>query len=349
MNVFAINGTFLSEKRTGIFRFAEEIIKALDEDAGNESFRLVIPRGTKIPFDLKNIKVIEFGFGKGILWEQFFFAMYLWLHRIVALNLCNVTPLLAPRGYTVIHDVSYKVNPHYFKHWYGRLSRRWHCLNYWYVCRFARFIFSVSEFSKREIISNYGVPEKKVSVVPNAWQHMMRIRPAEESVFSKYGLKQKKYFLSLSTIAPNKNLKWVLNVAKENPDKTFAIAGSLNPIRFGMDLNIDDLKNVKFLGYISDGEFVTLAKNSEAFVFPSFYEGFGLPPLEALSVGAPIIVSDIDVFKEIFGDSVHYVDPCSTKIDLAEFLKKNVASPEKVLKKYSWLESSRKMKKCFRT
>ncbi len=346
MKRIAINGTFLSEKRTGIFRFAEEIIKALDNQVANSDVRLVVPRQVPIPFVLNNIKVVEFGYGKGIPWEQTFFALYLWLHCATALNLCNVTPLLAPRGFSVIHDISYKVNPGYFSHFYGKISRLWHCLNYWVIVHFARHIFSVSEFSKSEILRVYGVSPPKITVVYNAWQHMLSIEPSDEKVLEKLGLAKKNFFLSLSTIAPNKNLKWVLNAAKNNPNEVFAIAGSLNPARFGMDLDVANLKNVKFIGYISDSDFVLLSKECKAFLFPSFYEGFGIPPLEAMSRGAPIVVSNIPVLKEIFGLSADYVNPYATEVDINAVLKDDVADSSDVLNKFSWKESARIIKEC---
>ena len=347
MKRIAINGTFLSEKRTGIYRFAEEIIKALDNQVADLDVRLIVPKNISIPFVLRNIKVVEFGYGKGILWEQTFFALYLWLRCATALNLCNVTPLLAPRGFSVIHDVSYKVNPQYFSHLYGKFSRLWHCLNYWVIVHFARHIFSVSEFSKNEILRVYGILPSKITVVYNAWQHMLSIEPSDDSVLEKFGLTKKNFFLSLSTIAPNKNLKWILDAAKHNSNEIFAIAGSLNPARFGMDLDVKNLKNVKFIGYISDCDFVLLAKECKAFLFPSFYEGFGIPPLEAMSVGAPVVVSDIPVLKEIFGDSAHYVNPYKGNTLLNDVLSVHVANSDCILNKFSWTVSAKMVKKCF--
>ena len=350
MKRYCINGAFLSEKKTGIHRFAEEIIKALDSLVEDDlDIVLVVPKHTLIPFSLKNIRILEFGFLKGIPWEQTFFALYALIHRRIPINLCNVTPLLVPRGYSVIHDISYKVNPQYFSHWYGLLSRKWHCLNYWIITHFARHIFTVSNFSKKEIEKIYKTKPSQTTVIPNGWQHMLYVEPANDDVFSKYQLEKNNYFLSLSTIAPNKNLGWVLQTAKNNPHQNFAIAGSLNPTRFGSNLNLNELRNVKFLGYISDNEFVSLAKNSKAFIFPSFYEGFGLPPLEAMAVGAKVIVSNIEVLKDIFEDSAHYIEPHITNTNLNDILSKDVSSPSNTLKKFNWIESARKMKECFRT
>ncbi len=340
---FCINGTFLSEKRTGIYRFAEEIIKALDCQINENNLILVVPRKTIIPFHLKKIKVVEFGIKKGILWEQTFFALYLFLHRAKAINLCNVTPLIAPRGLSVIHDINYKVNPQYFSHFYGKLSRKWHCIQYWIISHFAQHIFTVSEFSKSEIMRVYGVDEKKITVTPNGWQHMLSIKPSLQESIKKFGLRSQCYYLSLSTIAPNKNLKWVLNAAKNNPNEIFAIAGSLNPARFGIELDIKGIQNVKFLGYISDEDFVTLAKNCKAFIFPSFYEGFGLPPLEVMSLGTPVIVSDRCSLPEIFGNSAQYINPNNPNINIDLLLQQTVSSNQLVLSNFSWSKSAAKI------
>ena len=189
----------------------------------------------------------------------------------------------------------------------------------------------------------YKVPLKKITVTPNGWQHMLSITPSSQDIVEKFGLYPGKFTLSLSTVAPNKNLKWILDAAKKNPDITFAIAGSLNPTRFGINLDVKNLGNIKFLGYISDSDFVTLAKNCQAFIFPSFYEGFGLPPLEALSVGAPIVVSDIPVMHEIFGASVCYVNPFCYDFDFSKIRKQMDIDNGSILSKYNWKVTAKEL------
>jgi glycosyltransferase involved in cell wall biosynthesis len=115
-----------------------------------------------------------------------------------------------------------------------------------------------------------------------------------------------------------------------------------------MNLDVENLKNVKFIGYISDSDFVLLLKECKAFLFPSFYEGFGIPPLEAMCVGAPVVVSDIPVLKEIFGLSADYVDPYVAEVDINAVLKEGVANSSDVLNKFSWEKSARIIKECCR-
>ena len=90
MKRYCINGAFLSEKKTGIHRFAEEIIKALDSLVEDDlDIVLVVPKHTLIPFSLKNIRILEFGFLKGIPWEQTFFALYALIHRRILFELLD--------------------------------------------------------------------------------------------------------------------------------------------------------------------------------------------------------------------------------------------------------------------
>ena len=86
-------------------------------------------------------------------------------------------------------------------------------------------------------------------------------------------------------------------------------------------------------------------KYCKAFIFPSFFEGFGIPPLEALSVGASIIISNTTCLPEIFGDTAHYIDPYNTDINLDEVLSVPTASPQKVLEKYTFTRFAKMLHK----
>jgi len=339
--LFAINGKFLSEKRTGIHRYTEELVRSLDKISADLNLVLVKPKKTEISLDLKNIRVVEYGNGSGILWEQICFAFYCLLYKAVPINLCNIIPLLKPNGISCIHDVSYKANPEFFSNWYGFLSRTWHKINYWFICKFSKKIITISEFSKNEIIKFYKVKPEKISVISDSWQHISQ--KFSKSLNSE-NRSSGNYFFAMSSIAKNKNFKWVLELAKRNPEQKFKIAGSFNPTRFGENMDFNELENVEFLGYVSDEEAKTLMQNCRAFLFPSLYEGFGLPPMEALAVGAQIVVSNIPVLREIYGNSAHYVEPNNYDIDLEGVLAEEVEPAEKVLGNCSWEKSAEKLK-----
>jgi glycosyltransferase involved in cell wall biosynthesis len=91
--------------------------------------------------------------------------------------------------------------------------------------------------------------------------------------------------------------------------------------------------NVIFLGYLDDEKVKALMERCRAFILPSYYEGFGLTPLEALSCGSQIIISNAASLPEIYGKTAHYIDPYSINIDLEQLLKEPVESPDKIIKK----------------
>ena len=129
---------------------------------------------------------------------------------------------------------------------------------------------------------------------------------------------------------------------KRNPNAVFAVSGAVNSKVFGDNFDFEVPKNLKFLGYVSDEEAKTLMRDCKAFLFPTFYEGFGIPPLEAMSVGAKAVVSDASCMREIFEDSVYYVDPNNADVDFEQLLSEKVSDPQKILDKFSWQKSAEK-------
>ena len=342
--MIARNGQFTARKMRGQERFAFELLLEMDKIVGDFSlnFRLIIPRNAiNIPM-LHNIEIEKYGAAKGSLWEQTYFAYYLFRHKATSLNLCSVMPILKP-GFICIHDLSYKVNPTYFKTTYARISQVWHKLQYLLAWYFSPVIYTVSKYSKSQMVDIYRVDPQRIIVIGNGWEHFERVE--EDCMLKKIkpNLFIKPYFLCLGSLAPNKNINWVLEVAKIHPQYNFLIAGKSSLKAYGTDYNECDLPNVKFLGYISDGEIKFLMKNCKAFIFPSFFEGFGIPPLEALSVGAKIIVSNSSCLPEIFGNSAYYINPNKICTDLDELLSKSVESGETILQEYRFSTFARQV------
>jgi glycosyltransferase involved in cell wall biosynthesis len=289
--------------------------------------------------ELQNIKIVKYGnIKRGIIWEQVNFAFYCISQKAIPVNLCNVTPLLKPCGISAILDVSYKANPQFFDNFYGFLSKTWHKINYWLICKFSKKVLTISEFSKSEILKYYKINTENISVISCAWQHIASDNRQNTS---------NSYFFAMSSVAKNKNFKWILEVAKRNSNLKFKIAGSFYPKKPSEDLNFSKLPNVEFLGYVSDEQAKILMQNAKAFLFPSFYEGFGLPPLEALALGAPLIISNIPVHREVYGNSAHYIDPYSYDVDLEKILQEPVASANYVLDRFSWEKSAKMLKEAF--
>lgn len=331
-----INGRFLIHRVTGVERYAREILSELDKIIEPHEFQIAVPPEVENIPDYKNIDVVKVGRLHNQLWEHISFPIYVKEQKGISLSLCNVAPLVSP-GIICIHDMKIKAKPEFFS-WKFRL---WYNLLFWNETKRAKKIITVSEFSKSEIIKYYHVDSDKIVVIPNAWQHYERIN-YDDNALKKYGLEKEQYFFAMGSMEPNKNFKWIAENAKQNPKNIYAIAGSINEKVFSDGLGFECPSNMKLLGFVSDEEAKTLMRDCKAFLFPSIYEGFGIPPLEAISAGCKrVVVSDTDVMHEIFGNSVCYID--SLKYDLYFDTCITEAQKVKILSKYTWKSSAKKL------
>lgn len=338
MKKYVINGKFLADRMQGIVRYAREMIKALDKCIENDvKIILLAPNDAKDLPDLKRIKIKIIGKRTGMLWEQTDLRKYLKKHEdVTCINLCNICPLFVQPGITTIHDIMYKVNPQDYKTFRNRVSRYWHMFQYWYITRYEKTITTVSNFSKKEIEKYYPCAKGKITVIPNGWQHVLEYKESTDWQERYPFLKPKEYFFSLSTLSRNKNGKWIIENAKYNPDCVYAIAG-----KYYETDKFDIPENVHMLGFISDEDACALIKNCRAFIHPALYEGFGLPPLEALALGADVIASNVTSLPEVLGDSVHYIEPNDFHVDLKKIMRQTVADSSNTLDRYIWKESAR--------
>ena len=194
---------------------------------------------------------------------------------------------------------------------------------------------TVSDFSRDDIADHSGISKDRIEVIGNGWEHMNEICE-DESIFQDFPqLQGKPYFLSISNIAPHKNFQWIVKNAKLYPEHLYVIVGRVDMTVWG-DIPLEALDNVVRAGYQSDERMKALLMRAKALVFPSVYEGFGIPPLEALACGTPAVVSDIPVMREIYGDSVCYIDPMDANVDLDALLKTERGDAAHVLQEHSW-------------
>ena len=252
---------------------------------------------------------------------------------MTTVNLCNTAPI-RDAGVVCIHDMNVRANPRFY-------SRKF-VLAYRFLFRHeistARVILTDSYFSKHEIEHYYPSAKGKIRVIPCAWQHVERVE-SDFSVLARSGLEAGSYYFAMSSLAPNKNLRWLVETARLNPSETIAIAGGINSKIFG-EHDIPEADNVLYLGYVTDGEAKALMEGCKGFLYPTFYEGFGIPPMEAMACGAPVAVSDTEVMREVYGDGAHYVDPLVPCDDLMRLFSVTRRNPSKVLGRYNWRKSA---------
>lgn len=334
MGKFSINGRIFEFPITGVGRFCYETIMEMDSLFNKGECELLISKKARNIPQLKNIEVKLIGNRDGIVWEQFDLPVYLFKNKRIGINMSNSAPIVKP-DYVTIHDIQLKV----FKNKTGNISERlrivWPLLNYRVQTIFSRHIFTVSQFQKKEIMNAYNVRSERISVVYNGWQHMTRIS-CDNSVFKELGLEPKSYYFAVSTRAKNKNFGWILRNARYNPEETYVIAGKVDSKFLQDTFDYTVLPNIITTGYISDARLKSLMQNAKAFIYPSIYEGFGIPPLEAMCLGTDSIVAAASCLPEIYGKSVVYIDPYNPQVCLEDILEDKKMEKCDILKKYSW-------------
>lgn len=351
MEHYAADGYFFTQRISGIQRYAIELLAALDSLLAPGELELVVPEGTHTPA-YRSIRVVPYG-APGAAWEQLSYPRYLAQSGRRWLCLCNVIPLTGrgADGIAAVHDVCYRARPDFYTDPRGRLSAAWHRAQYRAIAGRARHIITVSNFSKSEIVRYYAVDPARITVVSNAWQHMERVRP-DPMLFEPGGkwpqLRPGAYYFSMSNLLKNKNFPWVLRAAQRKPEAVFAIAGGGSLAAEAAALGLEHLPNVLYLGYVTDGEAKALMQNCRAFLFPTLYEGFGIPPLEAIACGAPrVLVSNTPCMREIYGAHADYIDLAENTGDVDRVTRgRNAAA---VLRRYSWQQSAAVLLRILRT
>ena len=278
------------------------------------------------------------------LWEHIEFSRYAAKNKLCPLDFANVTPFFRP-GIVFIHDIYAKLYPNDFSRKKDRLIKAYMCFMYRHAAKHAKKIITVSDFSRQQISKVYGIDPKTIQIIYNGWEHIKNIE-SDSSILQKYPeLKPKKFYFTLGSLQKRKNLKWIADYASEHADELFAISGKAISGMVSDDIKaLQTLKNVILVGYVSDEQVKALMESCKAFIFPSYYEGFGIPPLEAISCGAPVIISRAASLPELYGNCAHYIEPDNTKVNLNDILLEKTEPSETVLKKYTYQKAAEDLK-----
>ncbi len=270
-----VNGRFLSRRVTGVERYGREILRYIGNNVQVESTRR---QGLQ-----------------GHAWEQFILPARLNGHSLLW-SPANTGPLIVREQVLTIHDLSPLEHPEWFRAGFAA----WYRLFLPILARQVRGIFTPSEHVKQKVIRRFGI--KNVKVTPNGVDHSVFHPGARQSRLQL----PKCYVLFVGTLEPRKNLSLLLhtwNEIKDDLKEIWLVIAGVGGIVF-KELNFPhEMERVLFPGYVDDETLAGLYANALLFILPSQDEGFGLPALEAMASGTPVIVSDGGALPEVVGEA----------------------------------------------
>ena len=286
-----INGRFFKRRVSGVERYAQGLIRHLDMSYKFEQPPKWWQRGLR-----------------GHLWEQIILPLrvggnLLW-------SPANSGPLAVTNQVVTICDTSVIDHPEWFNPgyaaWYRFLLPR--------LARKARKIFTPSDFSKNCLIKAFKLAPEKIAVIPPGVDHT-HFRPASAPILAQardqLGLPEK-YLLFLSSLEPRKNLTRLFQawrqVSAHFSDVKLVVAGGTGPAFSAQNQPIE-VADTYFLGYVHEDYLAPLFSGAQAFILPSLSEGFGLPAVEAMACGTPVIASNAGALEEVISDAGLMFDP----------------------------------------
>jgi len=341
LKTILINGYFLCRRLTGIERYAYEITSRLDKLCKPDEIAIIIPAdAVNIP-KYENIRIIRYGKTiQHVLWQMITLQWFLVTHRkYTVLEFGNTALPFAP-GIVFLHDIYCEYFPEDFITLKDKVIRLYNKLQYRLIAKKAKKIATVSYFTRNQIVENYHVNADRITVIYSSWNHFRNIA-ADYSVLNDFSALSKPFYFSLGSLSKRKNIRWIIEYARKNADSVFAISGVSLPTTKADELDNSIPHNIILLGYLDDSKVKALMTQCKAFILPSYYEGFGLTPLEALSCGAQIIIAKAASLPEIYGNTAHYIDPFNTDVELDALLCEPVEKPDAILAKYSYDTSAR--------
>ncbi|MGZ5484806.1 MAG: glycosyltransferase family 4 protein [Nitrososphaeraceae archaeon] len=325
MNI-AIDGTIIREEITGTGFYITNLINGLVKIDNLNSYYIFGDEENLKRYinreDKKNFKIIHKRFKNRILrvlWEFFIFPLELKKLKIEILHSPNyITPLLK-LGFKVIltiHDLTFLL----FAEQYPLTKRFLFGKMINIYIKISDKIIAVSENSKKDILQFFNIPDNKISVTfesyPEYYNNHIDEKRAIE-VLKKHGI-QKGFILYVGMIEPRKNILSLLKAFVEldkELDLDLVIVGKKGWYykeieRFVLGIETLELNNsIIFTGYIAEEELKYFYKSAFMFVYPSLYEGFGLPPLQAMACGTPVITSSVSSLPEVVGDAAIKINP----------------------------------------
>jgi len=334
---------------TGFGFYVSNLIKALERFSSGCTFELIRPDSEK-----------DFSTPQRFYWDQFVYPQKATKAKVDLLHQpCFSAPLFF-RGPVVItiHDIISLLFPENIPFASRMFYSKWMPFTY----SKAQRIITISDSTRDDIIRVLKIPKEKIEVIPQAVDEKFE-RPAKidevSRAKSKYGL-PKDYILHVGTLEPRKNLKFLIEVfnqaikSEKNANLNLVITGKKGWYYEGLFERVRELglqKRVIFTGYVDEQDKPAIYKGARIFAFPSVYEGFGLPPLEAMASGVPVVSSNTSSMPEVVGEAGILLSPndlerwcrAITKLNIEDSTRRRCIELNKEqVKKFAWQKTAEK-------
>jgi len=314
----AVNGRFLIDSFGGVRRFATELTHHLAES--RDDIVLLVPASADTS-GVEGIRTETVGRLAGPAWEQLELPRWLRRHGSpLLLNLANIAPMTYRHQITVLHDIAPAIRPQDFTF---PFRVQWQLAVRFGMLRRGQRLVTVSHASQREIAERFGVDPASIEVVYEG-ADSLPLAPRQASsdggtrvvAFGRHGAaKNTRAVIDALALLPDSSDVEVEFVGNLDPELApHAASRGVAPDR------------IRWTGPVSDDDLAAAFARADAFIWPSLHEGFGLPPLEAQRLGAPVLASDIPINREILGDSAWYFAPTRPE-ELASLLSEISGSP----------------------
>lgn len=289
-----INARWLLDSPTGVQRYAYEMTRALHQQGA--PIVLICPKHGEIRSDyhIDGMRVIRYGFGSSHIWEQLILPFFfIGKKDYLLIAFMGLGSILVPHKVMTIHDLSFLHCPTWFSKSYYAYYRIATPL----AVRTSKAIITVSEFSKSEIIRFYPwLSPEHIHVIYNA---------VNTHQFCPSGQPHDTYLLAVASLDPRKNLTRISHAHAGTGIPFFLVGGSGRVFATERDTHTQ----MQLIGAVGSEQLVAYYQQAQGLVYVSLYEGFGLPPLEAMASDCPVLAADIPVLHEVCGDAAIYCDP----------------------------------------
>lgn len=347
----------LGDRSGGNESFYRGILSGLTPDAGDEYY-LFVNSGVDVTEYEDRFNIVYYKKNSSIYRNCVELRKLCKKYNIDVLHTQYYLPFFAPcKTVVTIHDLSFE----HIKDIFTKSEYIKDKILVSHAARKADMVVTVSEFSKQDICTTYGTDPSKIEVVYNAVDSDFTVLPKDAKIRSevrnKFGIADDKYIVCVSNLQPRKNIPRLIRAFNKYSDNTgldykLVIVGKKAWMYDEIEKCVSDSNGKVILtDYVTKDELIALLNEATGCVYPSIFEGFGIPPLEAMACGTPVAASDIPVMREVLGDNELFFDPMDENA-IAEAIKTLFETTPKVnaeiVRRYSWKKSADILKQVYK-